>query len=137
MGSIRIGKVASIDYKKGMVKVVYTAKDDASTKLLPVLNFNGEYKMPKLESYVLVAHLSNGTEAGVVLGNFWNKANVPEEAGKEIYRKEFAEKAREAFVRYADKKMEIVAGNIEFTTKNEKISIKNIVDRLEKLEARG
>ena len=29
--------------------------------------------MPDIGQYVLVAHLSNGNEAGIVLGGYWNK----------------------------------------------------------------
>ena len=49
MADIRIGKVSKIDYKSGMVKVVYEDRDDAVTDLMPVLTFNAEYKMPQLE----------------------------------------------------------------------------------------
>lgn len=74
MGDIRIGKVSSIDYDNGMVQVLYTDRDGAVTKALPVLTFNDEYKMPSVGSYVLVVHLSNGTEAGYILGTYWNEA---------------------------------------------------------------
>ena len=64
--AIRIGKVSSIDYARGMVQVVYHDKDDDVTRLLPLLSF--EYRMPPVGALVLVAHLTNGSEAGVV---FW------------------------------------------------------------------
>ena len=65
-GEIRLGKISSIDYAKGMARVVYHEKDDDVTRLIPLLSH--EYKMPPVGSQVLVVHLSNGTEAGVVLG---------------------------------------------------------------------
>ena len=46
MGDIRIGKVSSIDYENGMIRVLYTDRDGAVTKTLPVVTFNDEYKMP-------------------------------------------------------------------------------------------
>lgn len=64
-GEIRLGKISSIDYAKGMARVVYHEKDDDVTRLIPLLSH--EYKMPPVGSQVLVVHLSNGTEAGVVL----------------------------------------------------------------------
>ena len=62
-GEIRLGKISSIDYAKGMARVVYHEKDDDVTRLIPLLSH--EYKMPPVGSQVLVVHLSNGTEAGV------------------------------------------------------------------------
>ena len=61
MGDIRIGKVSSIDYENGMIRVLYTDRDGAVTKTLPVVTFNDEYKMPQVGQYVLVVHLSNGS----------------------------------------------------------------------------
>ena len=92
MAELRIGKVSSIDYEHGMIRVVYADRDNAVTKPLPVLTFNDEYKMPKVGQYVLVGHLSNGTEAAYVMGTFWNTANEPGRSGKGVYRKEFAHK---------------------------------------------
>lgn len=37
MAELRIGKVSSIDYDHGMIRVVYTDRDKAVTKPLPVL----------------------------------------------------------------------------------------------------
>lgn len=84
MGDIRIGKVSSIDYENGMIRVLYTDRDGAVTKTLPVVTFNDEYKMPQVGQYVLVVHLSNGSEAGYILGTYWNTANVPSKSGKGI-----------------------------------------------------
>lgn len=100
MAELRIGKVSSIDYDHGMIRVVYTDRDGAVTKPLPVLTFNDEYKMPKVGQYVLVGHLSNGTEAAYVMGTFWNAANEPGRSGKGVYRKEFAHKTGEAYIDY-------------------------------------
>ena len=78
-GEIRLGKISSIDYAKGMARVVYHEKDDDVTRLIPLLSH--EYKMPPVGSQVLVVHLSNGTEAGVVLGRPWSEKNKPPEGG--------------------------------------------------------
>ena len=85
-GEIRLGKISSIDYAKGMARVVYHEKDDDVTRLIPLLSH--EYKMPPVGSQVLVVHLSNGTEAGVVLGRPWSEKNVPPEGGATLYRKD-------------------------------------------------
>lgn len=98
----RTGKVSSIDYKTGMIQVVYTDKDNAVTAKLPYANFNNEYSMPKIGEQVIVAHMSNGSSRGVVLGTMWNKKNIPEESGKGIYRKELSKTKGASYIRYDD-----------------------------------
>ncbi|MCD8204486.1 MAG: hypothetical protein LUC16_01485 [Coprobacillus sp.] len=85
-----------------MISVVFNDKDATTTKDLPVLSFNGEYKMPALESYVLVVSLSNGNEAGYVLGNYWNNKNKPAVSGAGVYRKELGASAGEAYIQYSN-----------------------------------
>lgn len=89
MGSeIRVGKVSSINYEAGTVKVVYHDRDDEVTRELPMLA-NGTYEMPRVGDQVYVQHLSNGTEAGVVLGRAWSQKNGPTESGADLWRKDF------------------------------------------------
>lgn len=99
----RIGKVSSIDYENGMLQVVYTDKDNAVTAKLPYANFGNEYNMPGIGEQVMVAHLSNGTGRGVVLGSMWNKKNLPRENGKELYRKELSKVPGAAYLRFNEK----------------------------------
>ena len=86
---IRIGKVSSIDYANGMVKVTYPDLDNSVTDDLPFLTFNQEYEMPCINDDVLVVHLSNGQAAGICLGTYWNAQNPPHGSGKGYYRKDF------------------------------------------------
>ena len=95
---IRLGKISSIDYAKGMARVVYHEKDDDVTRLIPLLSH--EYKMPPVGSQVLLVHLSNGTEAGVVLGRPWSEKNMPPEGGAALYRKDLGQSPGEAMIRY-------------------------------------
>lgn len=106
----RLGKISSIDYESGMVRVVYHEKDDAVTRLIPLLS--DEYKMPTVGDQVLVIHLSNGTEAGVVLGRPWSEKNVPPENGKGLWRKDLGESYGEAFMKYKDGTLTIKAANV-------------------------
>lgn len=99
---MRIGKVSSVNYKTGMMQVVYTDKDNEVTTEMPYANFNNEYCMPQIGEQVLTAHLSNGTSRGVVLGTMWNKKNIPEENGRKLYRKELSKKKGAAYVRFDD-----------------------------------
>lgn len=85
---IRIGTVSSVDLEKGMVSVLYEDRDGKVTQLLPFLAPGGEYKMPDIGAKVLVAHLSNGGEMGIVLGPFWNEGNIP--GTRATYHKELA-----------------------------------------------
>lgn len=114
MGDIRIGKVSSVDYENGMVRVLYTDRDGSVTKGLPVVTFNDEYKMPRVGQYVLVVHLSNGSEAGYVLGTYWNMSNVPSKSGKGVYRKELGFKPGEAYIEYDSEgqRLELHADNV-------------------------
>jgi len=99
---IRTGKVSSVNYQTGMLKVVYTDKGKAVTAEMPYANYNDEYNMPKIGSSVLVAHLTNGSSRGVVIGTMWNKKNAPPESGKELYRKDLSKTPGAAMVRYSD-----------------------------------
>ena len=47
---IRVGKVSSIDYPSGMVRVTYPDMDDDVTRLIPL--FSSEYAMPPVGALV-------------------------------------------------------------------------------------
>lgn len=99
---IRIGKVSSIDYKKGMMRITYHDKDDSVTMDFSMMNYNDEYRMPKIGQHVAVAHLSNGSSRGIVLGEIWNQKNLPKESGAGLYRKDLSRKKDAAYIRYED-----------------------------------
>ena len=84
---IRVGKVSSIDYPSGMIRVVYHDKDNDVTRPIPL--FSSEYAMPPVGALVAVVHLSNGAEAGVVLGRPWSAKLTPPEGFEGLYRKDF------------------------------------------------
>lgn len=85
--TIRIGKVSAVDLEKGLVSVVYADRDSSVTALLPMLSHR--YFMPEPGDQVLVLHLSNGAEAGVVLGRFFSDKNLPKESGGGLFRIDF------------------------------------------------
>lgn len=107
---IRLGKVSAIDYAAGMIRVVYHEKDDSVTRLIPLLS--DEYSMPEVGDQVLVLHLSNGAEAGVVLGRPWSEKNTPLEGEKGLYRKDMARTPGEAMIRYKDGTLTIKAAKV-------------------------
>lgn len=82
---IRIGKVSSINYDKGLVAVVFEDKDNIVSDFIPLLSF--EYKMPEVNDLVVCAFLSNGVQRGICLGKYYNNTNLPNESGKGIYYK--------------------------------------------------
>ena len=95
---IRVGKVSSIDYPSGMIRVVYHDKDDDVTRPIPL--FSSEYAMPPVGALVAVVHLSNGAEAGVVLGRPWSAKLTPPEGFQGLYRKDFDLKPGQCYFRY-------------------------------------
>lgn len=99
---IRIGKVSSVDYEKGMMQVTYRDKDESVTVDFAMLNYNDEYRMPRIGQQVAVAHMSNGSSRGVVLGEIWNQKNLPHETGEKLYRKDLSRGKNSAYIRYDD-----------------------------------
>ena len=91
--------------RQGTVRVVYHEKDDAVTAPIPLIS--SEYFMPEVDDMVMVLHLSNGTEAGVVLGRSWSEKNKPPEGSKGLYRKDLARSPGEAMIRYKDGTMTV------------------------------
>ena len=78
--NIRLGKISAIDYAAGTVRVVYHEKDDAVTAPIPLIS--SEYFMPEVDDMVMVLHLSNGTEAGVVLADRGARRTSPRRVPK-------------------------------------------------------
>lgn len=107
---IRIGKVSSINKKKGMISVTYPDLDNSTTGEFPVFSFTDEYKMPSVGAEVLVLHLSNGQSAGIVLGRFWNELNIPPIASG--FRKEMGDAYGESYMGYNNGELVIHADKI-------------------------
>lgn len=95
---IRVGKVSSIDYPSGMIRVVYHDKDNDVTRPIPL--FSSEYAMPPVGALVAVVHLSNDAEAGVVLGRPWSAKLTPPEGFEGLYRKDFDLTPGQCYFRY-------------------------------------
>lgn len=125
---IRIGKVSSVDYEKGMISVYYEDRTAMVTSTMPVLS-NGKYKMPKVGESILVAHLSNGTNAAVVLGTVFNDANVPKVSGQNVYYEELSDNTMISSDG-TDITLKVTAGSINVST------LLNLIKRVEALERR-
>lgn len=103
-GYLRIGKLSSIDYPKGKASVTYEDLNDSTTATFSFLAW--QYWMPKEGDQVLVAHLSNGTCAAVILGPVWHDGHRPPEGQEELYRKDYNRKYGDAYQRYDHKALE-------------------------------
>ncbi len=99
---IRLGKVSSLDPAAGLVRVVYHEKDSEVTRLIPILSpvFSGLYSLPEVGDQVLVVHLSNGSEAGVVLGRPWSEKFPPPEGAEGLVRLDMDRSPGAAMLRY-------------------------------------
>ena len=135
--TIRIGKVSSVDYGSGMIKVTYPDLDNSVTDDLPYLTFNDEYKMPKVGASVLVVHLSNGSAMGIVAGTYWNSSHRPPVSGKGVYRKDLAQAIGEAFLQYSGSSLQIHAPAItldasrfRLATKSGSITVAEIINHI-------
>ena len=106
---IRLGKVSSVDPAAGMVRVVYHEKDSAVTRSIPILSpvFSGLYSLPEVGDQVLVLHLSNGSEAGVVLGRPWSDKFTPPEGAEGLVRLDMDRKPGAAMLRYDAKAQDL------------------------------
>lgn len=129
--TVRIGKVSKINYEKGMIRVTYPDLDDSVTAEFPVFSFTDEYKMPKIGQEVLVLHLSNGQSAGILMGKYWNKKNIPPDygQGKNVFNKEIDEEFGKVRITYKDKTLTLYdeAGdvNMEIKSHNRNVKVTN------------
>ncbi len=116
MDTIRIGRISALNYEAGTARVFYSDRSDNTTKELPLLC--AEYYMPEVDDLVMVCHLPNGTEAGVIIGRYWTDVNCPPEGKRGLYRKDVSRTAGKAMMRYAEdeNRADIVMPNIHMKT---------------------
>ena len=107
--TVRIGKVSAVDYEKGLVRVAYHDRDDNVNAPMPMLS--DKYFMPEAGDQVLVLHLSNGAEAGLVLGRYFTDRNVPREKGKGVFYMAL-NRDGSAFIKCVDGVVTIKSGTI-------------------------
>lgn len=125
---IRIGKVSAIDYEKGLISVYYEDRTAMVTGMMPVLS-NGRYKMPNIGDSILVAHLSNSTNAAVVLGTVFNEVNVPKMSGQNVYYEEMSDNTMMSSDG-TDITLKVATGSVNVST------LINLIKRVEALERR-
>lgn len=112
--TLRIGKISSINYPNGTARITYEDKDQSTTTEVAFTSY--QYWMPRVGDQVLVAHISSGTSAAVILGPVWHDGNRPVEGFEGLYRKEYANtpgKACERFDATNDAYTQTVKGTID------------------------
>lgn len=122
--TIRLGKVSSLDPEAGLARIVYHEKDGDVTRMIPILSpvFSGLYSLPEVGDQVLVLHLSNGSEAGVVLGRPWSEKFTPPEGAEGLVRLDMDRSPGAAMLRYDAKTRELSLhcdGTIRVTAKGD------------------
>ena len=106
MDSIRVGRISSIDYKKGCADVYF---EDEENVIYSELAF--EYNMPKVNDLVLVvAQKYAQKKTGFILGPYYNDENKPEFTGKGFFKR----LSDTAYIKYDAQKdeIEIAAGKV-------------------------
>lgn len=90
--SIMIGRISSIDYKKGCADVSFPDKENMLKTELPFFSY--EYHMPKVnEMVVVILRKYQNRDQGFILGPVFNAEYLPEFYGMGNYFKRFSEKA--------------------------------------------
>ena len=95
---LRIGRISSFDYPKGTANITYEDRDDSTTAMFSLLAW--EYWLPAVGDQVIVAHISTGSCAAVILGPVWHDGLRPAEGFEGLYRKEYYNEQGVAYERY-------------------------------------
>lgn len=130
-GGNRIGTISSVDAETGMVSVIYEDRDGEVTELLPYATFNDEYKLPQPGAKVVVLHLSNGGEMGIVLGTYWNQYNTAGNPG--MYHKDLG---GGAYFEYDAGTLSIVAEHIRLVSADddEDFTVASLMEDIKKMK---
>lgn len=101
---LRVGKISSLNYEKGMARVVYTDRDDCVTAELPFLASYDEYNLPEVDDLVWVLHMAESSSVkGLILGRYWNQKHTPPDGAKQgLRRKDFSRKQGRCYSEYDD-----------------------------------
>lgn len=75
---IRMGYVSTFDEASGMCSVIYPDRNaETATSKMPVFLPFGIGQKLKKDDAVIVVHLSNGSEVGIVIGTFAQQDALP------------------------------------------------------------
>lgn len=132
MNEVRIGRVSSVNYPAGTVRVAYPDRSGRDTAELPVFCGMGkEYRMPAVGDAVLVLHLSNDSSMGIVMGGFWSLKTAPPKSGEEVYYKAFQ---GEAFMQVVSGRMTLGAEEIALQDGSGRITVSELLEMKRKVD---
>lgn len=95
---IMLGRISSINYKKGCADVVISDGEDVIKTSLPF--FSLEYRMPKVNELVVILFQKYRNKVqGYILGPIFNAENIPEFYGKNNY---FKRLSKHVYIKYDD-----------------------------------
>lgn len=95
---IMVGRISSINYKRGCADVVLPDEEDVVKTDLPF--FSCEYRMPKVGELVVVLFQKyQNRDQGYILGPIFNEEYLPEFKGKDNY---FKRLSKRVYVKYDD-----------------------------------
>ncbi len=134
MNEIRVGKVSSINYAAGTVRIVYPDKSEKGTAELPVFCGMGEYQMPKVDDQVLVVHLSNDSSVGIVMGRFWSGSFLPPLSGAGAYYKRLSDDGA-VFLQQLGGVLTLCAGEFVLQGSAGTITLTQLIEMKQKLDS--
>lgn len=118
MGIVRTGEVSKVNYKKGLVQVMYADLDNKVTDEMPCLS-RGETTLPSVGDTVAVVHMDNGIEDGICLGKIFTETQTPTYQEKGEFYKELGKGAS----------ISTQDGKITFTDTSGSITLEEIIER--------
>lgn len=125
---VRVGFISTVSPEKGTAQVYYPDRG-STTGQLQLFAFRSEFSPPEVGDQVVVAHLSNDTSSGVILGRFWGEGDPPPGAD---YRKGFGVGA------YEERKGDtftVHCGEIRLDGDGGSITLSELVSLRERVEA--
>jgi phage baseplate assembly protein gpV len=94
----RVGKVSSVNYEAGAVRVTFEDKDDMVSDELPMIAH--EYEMPAVGDEVLCLFFGNSISAGICFSRYFFDGFPPVEFGPNIWFKHFLKSCLDAYMKY-------------------------------------
>lgn len=126
---IRVGFISSVDAGTGTARVYYPDRE-STTAPLQLFSFQTEYRLPEIGDQVVVAHLSNDTSSGIILGKFWSEADPP--ASGLDYYKQFG---GESCGTLQNGRFTLQSEEIELRSSNGSITLSELISLRERVRA--
>lgn len=123
---IRVGKVTNVFADEGKAKVYFEDLKSASAKL-PVMTFNNEFAMPKVNDMVVTLHMEHVGQ-GFILGTYWSSENRPPQST--AYQKKYDDNS---YLKIDGTTVKIHANEIEIENAGGSVSVSDIQELITKV----